>query len=149
MNAEKEEKYDRDQNPYQASKEDLAVAENAKLLEDKLRNIWQKGGSCAASVLTNVNWLIPSLAIGYVPLFFFLAAIARINDPNHTFEIFVFSGFFLTYVIPIYAIILIWNTVSRFRNGTNNVAVTLYQLVSLIILIWWYMTVMNFNGSPA
>ena len=135
MNAEKKEKYDLDPvesgNPYQApnnpaDSEQGPAGETIKLTE------------------TKANWLIPSLAIGYVPLVFLLCISS--NDP---YGIFVGSGFFLMYAIPVYAIILIWNTVKRFRNGTNNVAVTLYQLVSLIILIWWLMTVMNFNGSPA
>ncbi len=139
MNAKEEEKYDLDpvesDNPYQAPR-NLADAEQGP------------AGEAIKVTGTKVNWLIPSLAIGYVPLVFVLMFLNS-NDQFTPFYIFAYSGLFLTYVIPIYAIILIWNTVSRFRNGTNNVAVTLYQLVSLVVLIWWLMTVMNFNGSPA
>ena len=96
---------------------------------------------------SRVNWLIPNLAIGYVPFFFVLMFLPS-DDPFNAYYAFVYSGLILMYAIPIYAIILIWNTVKRVRNGTNTVAVTLYQLFSFIILIGWLITVATFNGSP-
>ena len=94
-----------------------------------------------------VNWLIPNLAIGYVPLVFALIFLSR-NDGLSSYEVFVYSGLILMYAIPFYAIILIWNTMKRIRNGTNTLAVTLYQLFSFIILICWLISVVTFNGSP-
>ena len=95
-----------------------------------------------------VNWLIPNLAIGYVPFVFVLMLLSS-NDSFSPFYVFVYSGSFLIYAIPVYAIVLIWNAVKQIRIGTNTVAVTLYQLLSFIILVWWLLTVITFNGSPA
>lgn len=100
--------------------------------------------------LTNaqLDWLLPSLAIGYVPLIFALMFLSS-SDSFSAYYVFVYSGLFLIPAIPIYTIILILNAVKRFRHGTNTVAVTLHQLFSFIILIFWLMSVMTFNGSPA
>ena len=148
MNAEKEEKCDPDQDPCQTPKED-AVAEDA-VVEDAVADQAESVDSQSPVKLTGtqVSWLIPSVAIGYVP-FVFVLMVLNSNDAFNPYYVFVYSGLFLMYAIPVYAILLTWNTVNRFRNGTNTVAVTLYQLFSLIILFGWLMFVMTFNGSPA
>ncbi|MEE2640502.1 MAG: hypothetical protein VX768_07740 [Planctomycetota bacterium] len=141
MNAEKKENCDLDQDPCQSPKED-AIADDA-IADDAVADD-AKSVEGLTLTGTQVNWLIPSVAIGYVPFVFFL-----VSNSNDSYGVFVYSGLFLVYAIPVYAILLTWNTVKRFRNGTNNFAVTMYQLFSLIILFGWLMYVLNFNGSPA
>ena len=76
--------------------------------------------------------LIPSIALGYVPLVIFLLSLS-----TDGFGLFLYSGVFLVLLLPIYAVYLLQITRQRRENGTLTTFVNfLYYFVpSSIILV--------------
>ena len=60
----------------------------------------------------------------------------------------VFSGFALLVLIPLYAIVIGKLTAKRIKRGTQHGKDNLFQIFSLGVLIFWFLFVANFDGSP-
>ena len=100
--------------------------------------------------LRTVNWLIPSFALGYVPFVGFLSGCTRFADDQFLpYKFFVFSTLALLVLLPLYAVILVWLTLQRIKNETNTLAVTMFQRLSFIVLLFYFLLGLTFNGSPA
>lgn len=97
----------------------------------------------------DVNVLLPCWALAYFPIMFLAGALFSIGDPFGKFYVFVFSGMALLVLTPAYAVIISILTAKRIRNGTNTTKITLFQLLPLIVYVYWLVTVLSFGGSPA
>ena len=89
------------------------------------------------------NIFLPWCALAYIPMVFIVCFGS--SDP---FSFFVFSGFALLVLIPLYAIVIGILTAKRIKQGTNTAKITLFQIFSLGVLIFWFLFVANFGGSP-
>ena len=89
--------------------------------------------------------LIPSIALGYVPLVILLLSLS-----TDGFGLFLYSGACLVLLLPIYAVYLLQITRQRRENNTLTTFVVIFYIISFIVpLIWllmyaWFVT--NFNG---
>lgn len=92
-----------------------------------------------------LNWVLPSLALGYVPFVFLLSFASPVDNYSLT----MLSGVALLALLPIHTVILIWLTRQRIKNGTNTIGLTLFQLISFIVPLLFLIAVLSFNGSPA
>ncbi len=97
----------------------------------------------------DLNVLLPCWALAYFPIVFLAGALFSIGDSFGGYYVFVFSGAALLLLIPAYAVIIGILTVKRIKNGTNTTKITLFQVFSLIVLIFWLVSVLTFGGSPA
>ena len=95
------------------------------------------------------NVLMPCWALAYFPIVFLAGALLASGDPFGAYYVFVFSGVALLVLTPAYAVIISILTAKRIRNGTNTTKITLFQLLPLIIYVYWLVTVLSFGGSPA
>ena len=97
----------------------------------------------------DLNVLLPCWALAYFPIVFLAGALFGIGDPFGGYYVFIFSGAALLVLTPTYAVIISILTVKRIKNGTNTTKITLFQLLPLIVYIYWLVTVLSFGGSPA
>ena len=63
------------------------------------------------------------------------------------FILFAYSGFVAS-ADPLYLIVIGKLTAKRIKRGTNTAKITLFQIFSLGVLIFWFLFVVNFGGSP-
>jgi len=96
----------------------------------------------------DVNVLLPCWALAYFPIMFLAGALFSIGDPFGKFYVFVFSGMALLVLTPTYAVITSILTIKRIKNGSNTIKITLFQLLPLIVYIFWLVAVLTFGGSP-
>jgi len=89
--------------------------------------------------------LIPSIALGYVPLVIFLLSIS-----TDGFGQFLYSGACLVLLLPIYAVYLLQITRQRRENGTLTTFVVIFYIISFLVPLFWLLMyawfVTNFNG---
>ena len=89
--------------------------------------------------------LIPSIALGYVPLVIFLLSLS-----TDGFGLFLYSGVFLVLLLPIYAVYLLQITRQRRENGTLTTFVGIFYIISFLVPLFWLLMyawfVTNFNG---
>ena len=95
------------------------------------------------------NVLMPCWALAYFPIVFLAGALLASGDPFGTYYVFIFSGVALLVLTPAYAVIISILTAKRIKNGTNTTKITLFQLLPLIVYVYWLVTVISFGGSPA
>ena len=89
------------------------------------------------------NVLLPWFALAYIPMVFLVCLLS-----TDGFILFAYSGFALLVLIPLYAIVIGKLTAKRIKQGTNTAKITLFQIFSLGVLIFWFLFVANFDGSP-
>lgn len=89
------------------------------------------------------NVLLPWFALAYIPMVFLVCFLS-----TDGFILFAYSGFALLVLIPLYAIVIGKLTAKRIKRGTNTAKITLFQIFSLGVLIFWFLFVVNFDGSP-
>ena len=90
-----------------------------------------------------IHWQIPWLGYGYVPL------VIGLLFSSGSFGLFIFSGFALLFLLPVYGLVILKLTAQRNQQGANSLGLTLFQILSMVLPILWLLFVMNFTGSPA
>ena len=94
--------------------------------------------------------LIPKIALGYVPfVWFFIFLTSLGSDTFAAYNIFISSGMFLVILLPLYAVYLVRLTWQRFKNGTLDLYVSIFHILSFIVPFAWLLLVATFSGSPA
>ena len=93
--------------------------------------------------------LLPCWALAYFPIVFLAGALFASGDPFGGYYVFIFSGAALLVLTPTYAVIISIMTAKRIKNDTNTTKITLFQLLPLIVYVYWLVTVLSFGGSPA
>ena len=102
------------------------------------------------SVITTDPLLIPKIALGYVPfVWFFLFLTSLGSDAFAGYNFFINSGMLLVIILPLYAVYLVRLTWQRFKNGTLNLYVSIFHILSFIVPFTWLLLVATFGGSPA
>ncbi len=102
------------------------------------------------SLITTNPLLIPKIALGYVPfVWFFLFLTSLGSDAFAGYNIFISSGMFLVILLPLYAVYLVRLTWQRFKNGTLDLYVSIFHILSFIVPLTWLLLVATFSGSPA
>ena len=97
----------------------------------------------------DLNVLLPCWALAYFPIVFLAGALFASGDPFGGYYVFIFSGAALLVLTPTYAVIISIMTAKRIKNDTNTTKITLFQLLPLIVYVYWLVTVLSFGGSPA
>ena len=82
--------------------------------------------------LNPINWTVPWLGYGYVPLVIGLGFMDR--DP---FPLFCFSTGALLFLLPVYGLFIFKLTAQRKQQGTNRVGLTLFQILSMVLPTLW------------
>ena len=89
--------------------------------------------------------LIPSIALGYVPLVIFLLSLS-----TDGFNLFLYSGACLVLLLPIYAVYLLQITQHRRESGNLTTFVGIFYIISFLVPLFWLLMyawfVTNFNG---
>ena len=79
-----------------------------------------------------INWTVPWLGYGYVPLVIGLGFMTR--DP---FSLFCFSTGALLFLLPVYGLVILKLTAQRNQQGTNSAGLTLFQILSMVLPTLW------------
>ena len=79
-----------------------------------------------------INWTVPWLGYGYVPLVIGLGFMTR--DP---FSLFHFSTGALLFLLPVYGLVILKLTAQRNQQGTNSAGLTLFQILSMVLPTLW------------
>ena len=89
--------------------------------------------------------LIPSIALGYVPIVIFLLSFS-----SDGYGLFLSSGGCLVLLLPIYAVYLLQISRQRRENGTLTTFVVIFYIISFLVPLFWLLMyawfVTNFNG---
>ena len=115
------------ENPYEAGTEDQSLAVPRKQP-------------------TRSQWLVPTAALGTF-VFLFVMTFVLFEDLDRYMALMSFT-FAVMIALPFYAILLIWLTWKRFRDGTNRVWLLLLQLISFAIPAYWVVMIVIASPSP-
>ena len=79
-----------------------------------------------------INWTVPWLGYGYVPVVIGLGFMTR-----DAFPFFCFSTGALLFLLPVYGLFIFKLTAQRKQQGTNRVGLTLFQILSMVLPTLW------------
>ena len=117
---------------------------------EKTRNFETPEEKRPEPVLTTDPLLIPKMALGYVPFVWFLLFLTSLgSDIFAGYYIFIYSGMCLVFILPLYAIYLVWLTWQRFKDGTLTSSVSIFHILSFFVPFAWFLLFATFSGSPA
>ena len=93
---------------------------------------------------------IPKIALWYVPFVGFLLFLTSLgSDAFAGYYLFIYSGMCLIFLLPLYAVYLVFLTWKRYKNGTLTTYVVGIHLLSFIVPLLYLLLLTTFNGSPA
>ena len=75
-----------------------------------------------------INWTVPWLGYGYVPL-----VIGIGNSSRDGFSVLCFSTGATLFFLPVYGWFIFKLTAQRKKQGTNSVGLTLFQILSMVL----------------
>ena len=88
-----------------------------------------------------INWTVPWLGYGYIPL---VIGLISISEGIDRFIILFYSAFALLLLLPVYGLVILGLTAQRTLRKTNSIGQTLFQILSMVLPILWLLFVMNF-----